>query len=149
MGLLNHPASVGEKTQQGISSPRGSWNVLRVNSNGLGVLVDEELNFSWQSALAAKKPILSCAASKGPSHLGLWFCTSTLFSWDPTWTTASSSRVFYIWKTWPCRSELRGDMRIFTAGLENLSWQDRVGQLGLFNLEKNRLQGDLKEPSSA
>jgi len=44
---------------------------------------------------------------KEPAGWGRWFCSSTLLSCDPTWSTASCSRAPNTRRTWCCWSESR------------------------------------------
>ena len=51
-----------------------------------------------------------------PADRSRWFCPFTLLSWDPTWSTVSSSGAPNIGRTWMCWSGSRGEPQRTSEG---------------------------------
>ncbi|PKU46699.1 hypothetical protein llap_3016 [Limosa lapponica baueri] len=111
----------------------------------LGVHEDKKLNMSRQCVLAAQKAgcILSCIERSVASR-----------SWEvtlPLYSALVRPHLEYCVQLWSPQHRKDVDLlqpaqqraTKMIGGLEHLSYEDRLRELGLFSLEKRRLWGDL------
>ncbi|KAK4808975.1 hypothetical protein QYF61_015209 [Mycteria americana] len=150
----SHTAEVAEgkgrdwENDMGWGNPKHKcreWVESSSEGQDLGVLVDDKLNMTWQCALAAQK------ANRILGHIKRSITRRSKEVILPLYSALMGPHLEYYVQLWGPQHKKDIDLleqvqrraTNMIRGPEHLSYEERLRELGLFSLEKKRLQGDL------